>query len=29
MESVTYCRSCALTLLDAPDVQSIEPFDVN
>jgi hypothetical protein len=29
MESVTYCRSCALTLLDAPDVQSIEPFDVS
>jgi len=29
MESATYCRSCATTLLDAPDVQSIEPFDVS
>jgi len=29
MESATYCRSCALTLLDAPDAQSIEPFDVS
>jgi len=28
MESATYCRSCATTLLDAPDVQAIEPFDV-
>jgi hypothetical protein len=29
MESATYCRSCALTLPDAPDAQSIKPFDVN
>jgi hypothetical protein len=28
MESATYCRSCASTLLDAPDVQSIEPFEL-
>jgi hypothetical protein len=28
MESATYCRSCASTLLDAPDVQPIEPFEL-
>jgi hypothetical protein len=27
VESATYCRSCARTLLDAPDGQSIEPFE--
>jgi hypothetical protein len=28
LESVTYCRRCAGSLLDAPTVTSEEPFDL-
>jgi hypothetical protein len=28
MESATYCRACASTLLGAADVQTAEPFEL-
>jgi hypothetical protein len=29
MESAAYCASCAASLLDAPEIVAIEPFDVH